>query len=75
MEQVGSVKFFAVVVRFISEWSIEQRLIRLQMLVQTMTDDEIARTVISTLSTEFGIASDHVLGIMHDCVSANNVAL
>ena len=69
---------FAVVVRFIStdhEWSIEQRLIRLQILVQTMTGDEIVRTVISTLSTEFGITSDRVLGIMHDCASANNVAL
>ena len=69
-------EIFVVVVRFVStEWSIEQRLIRLQMLVKTMTGDEIARTVINILSTEFGIISDQVLGIMHDCASANNAAL
>ena len=60
---------FVLVVRFASEWSIQQRLIRMQMVVTTMTGDEIARTVISALSTEYGIGSSQVLGIMHDCAS------
>ena len=62
---------FVTVVRFAYEWSIQQRLIRMQLLVKTMTGDEIARTVISTLSTEYGIGSEQVLGIMHDCASTN----
>ena len=63
---------FVLVVRFASEWSLQQRLIRMQMVVKTMTGDEIAQTVISTLSTEYGIGSSQVLGIMHDCASTKS---
>ena len=66
---------FVIVVRLVCEWSIKQRLIRLQLMAKSMTGDEIARTVIGSLSTEFGIESDQVIGIMHDCASTNNVAL
>ena len=72
--RVGEV--FVLVVRFVSsDWSIQQRLISLKMLVKSMTGDEIARLVIGMLSTEFRICSEQVLGIMHDCASSNNVAL
>ena len=33
----------AIIVRFMDNWSIKQRLVRLQMLVKTMTGEEIAR--------------------------------
>ena len=36
---------------------------------------DIIPLVIDMLSSEFGICSEQVLGIMHDCASSNNVAL
>ena len=43
--------------------------------MKSMTGDEIARAVIGTLLTEYGIHSEQVIGIMHDCASPNNVSL
>ena len=40
---------FAIVLRFISEGKIVQRLIKLQMLAKPMNADELAREVISVL--------------------------
>ena len=48
----------AIVIRFVVEWRIEQRLIRLQLLVKSMTGEEIAREIINTLSVEYGISVD-----------------
>ena len=40
-----------------------------------MTGDEIARQIINTLSVEYAIQSQQVMGMIHDCASTNNVAL
>ena len=67
---------FAVVVRFIdSGWCIQQKLIRLNMLAKSLTGDEIARELINTLSVDYGVKSESVVAIMHDCASANKVAM
>ena len=66
----------AVVVRFVSdEWEIEQRLLQLKMLAKSMTGEEIAREVISVLSTSYSIGSNHLLAGMRDRASVNNVAM
>ncbi len=62
---------FVIVVRFVtSDWCVQQRMNCLQLLVKTMTGDEIARQIINTLSVE-----QQVVGMVHDCASTNNVAI
>ena len=65
----------AIVVRYMSWWTIQQRLIRLQLLVKSMTGEEIARELLNTLSVEYGISLDSILAMMHDRVSSNGVAM
>ena len=50
------------IVRYITnDWSIQQRLIALKMLQKSLTGEEIAREVISTLSIEYHIAPTAVV--------------
>ena len=39
----------AIIVRFVIEWKIEQRLVRLQLLTKSMSGEEIAREISNTL--------------------------
>jgi len=65
----------AVVLCFISEWTIQQRLVRLQFLVKSMNGEEIARELINILSVTLGIQSHLVLAAMRDIASVNNLAM
>ena len=60
-----------VVLRFMDfeSWSPQQRLVRLQLLAKSMSGDEIARELISILSTELGIPGGKLLASMRDCAS------
>ena len=40
-----------------------------------MSGEEIACQVISTLALEYSIQSEQIVAIMHDCASANIVAI
>lgn len=64
----------AVVVRFINAlFSIQQRLIWLQLLDKSMAGEKIAREIIATISTKYGIASNLVIEMMHDRAACNGV--
>ena len=66
----------AIVLRFVSEnWTVEQRLVRLQLLAKSLTGEEIARELIHVLSTDYGIGSCNLLAAMRDRASTNNVAM
>ena len=65
----------AVVVRYCSGWTIKQKLVRLSMLAKSLCGEEVAREVLTVLSTELGIPSSHLLAIMRDRASVNNVAV
>ncbi len=67
----------AIIVRFVdrSVLKIHQRLVRLQILTKSMTGEEVARELLSVLSTEYGIASSNLLAAMHDRASVNSVAM
>ena len=56
-------------------WKINQRLIRLQMVVKSLTGEELARELISVLSVNYGIATQHLLAAMKDCASVNEIAV
>ena len=67
----------AIVVRYIDDsFTIQQRLIRLQLLAKSMAGEgeEIAREIINTLSTQYSISSN-LVAMMHDRAASNNVAL
>ena len=63
----------AVVVRYISK--ITQRLVHALLVTKTMSGDEVARELISTLMNTLGIASDNLLAAMRDRCSVNGVAM
>lgn len=65
----------AIVLRYVDDWEIKQRLVRVQMLSKSLTGEEIARELISILSVTYGIQSGFVLGAMRDRASTNNVAM
>ena len=66
----------AVVVRFVSNnFTIEQRLIRLQLLAKSLSGEEIARELVSVLSVGYGIKPGLLISAMHDGASTNNIAM
>lgn len=68
-------KVLAVVLRFISEWTIQQHLVHLQFLVKSMNGEEILCELINILSVTLGIQSHLVLAAMRDRVSVNNLPM
>ena len=66
----------AVVLRFVnSDWSVQQRLVRVQMLSKSLAGEEIARELISVLSVSYSIRQNDLLAAMRDRASTNNVAM
>ena len=65
----------AIVVRYCCGWKIKQKLVRLSMLAKTLCGEEVARELLAVLSTELGIPSSHLLAVMRDRASVNNVAV
>ena len=54
---------------------IQQRLVRLQKLTKRLSSEEIAREILPTVSTEYGVTSELLLAAMHDRASNNNMAM
>ena len=65
----------AVVLRFFAESTIQQRLVRLELLTKSMSGEKVARELIHVLSTVLGIQFHLVLAVMRDRASVNNVAM
>ena len=64
-----------VILHYIDEWEIQQRVCRLMLLAKSMTGEEVARQLISVLSTELGLPSSHVIAAARDRASVNSVAM
>ena len=66
----------AIVVRYIDDsFTIQQRLIRLQLLAKSMAGEEIAREIINALSMQYSVSSNLVVAMMQDRAACNGVAL
>ncbi len=65
----------AVVLRFFLGWTIQQRLVRLSLLAKSMSGEEVARELLTVLSTELGIHATHLVASMRDRASVNNIAM
>ena len=66
----------AIVLRFVTaEFTVEQRLVKVQLLSKSLKGEEIAREVIHTLTTEYSIGTHSLLAAMRDRASSNGVAM
>ena len=64
-----------VILRYIDEWVIRQRVVRMMLVAKSMSGEEVARQLISVLSTELGIPSHLLVASMRDGASVNSVAM
>ena len=65
----------AIVIRFISGWSIKQKVVRMSMLAKSLKGEELAREILSALSTDLGVSGSHLMAAMHDRASVNIAAM
>ena len=62
----------AIVLRYVgNDWTIQQRLVGLNLLAKSLTGKEIVCELVSVLSTTYGIGSDRLLAAMRDGASTN----
>ena len=65
-----------VVLRYMSsDWAIKQKVCRLMLLEKSLSGEEVARQIITVLSTELGIPSNLLVAAMRDRASVNSVAM
>ena len=64
-----------IILRFVDDFMIKQRLVCFLTLTKSLTGEEIARELINVLSVEYGITPERVLASMRDRASANGVAM
>lgn len=65
-----------IIIRFVdSQWVIQQRLIRMQLLAKSLTGEQIARELLFVLQAQYGVATDSLVATMRDRASVNNLAI
>ena len=65
-----------IVLRYIDDrWNIKQQVCRLMLLAKSLSGEEVARQLVSTISTELSIPSNLVVAFMTDRTSVNSVAM
>ena len=66
----------AIIVRFVdSQWNVQQRLVRLQVLAKSLKAEELAQCLIQTLAVEYAIQPGALLAAMKDGAFVNQAAL
>ena len=66
---------FVIVLRYVDDWVIKQKVCRLMLLAKSITGEEVARQLVTALSTELSIAPDMIAAAMRDRASVNDVAM
>ncbi len=64
-----------ILLQYVDNWEIQQRVVRLMLLAKSMTGEGVARQLIICLSTELGICSNNLIASVRDRASVNNVAV
>ena len=66
----------AIVVRYVDNlWNVQQRLVRLQVLAQSLKANELAQCLIQSLAVDFSICPGALLAAMKDGAAVNGAAL
>ena len=58
-----------------NSWTIEQRLLAIQLLSKSLTGEEIVHELVQILSVSYSISSDYLVAAMRDRASVNSVAM
>ena len=67
---------FVIVLHYIdNDWVIKQCVCRLMLLAKSITGEEVARQLITVVSTELSIAPNMVIAAIRDRASVNDVAM
>ena len=64
-----------IIVRYFHEWRIKQKVCRLMLLAKALTGEELARQLITAISTELSVQPGLVVAGMRDRASVNTVAM
>ena len=64
-----------VVLRYIQDWEIHQRLVRVDFLQKSLNAEELARQILSLLSVTLGVDSSNLIAVMRDGASVNAAAM
>ena len=56
----------AIILRYVDNWEVKQRLVQLEMLTKNISDEEVARELINVLSVSYGIKSHLLVASMRD---------
>ena len=64
-----------VIVRYMDNWTIKQQVCRLMLLAKALTGEELARQLITVISTELSVLPGSIIAGMRDRASVNNVAM
>ena len=64
-----------VIIRYMEKWVIKQQVCRLMLLAKALTGEEVARQLITVISTELSVTPDLVVAAMRDRASVNSVAI
>ena len=65
-----------IVLRYVDDgWNIKQQVCQLMLLAKSLSGEEVARQLISSISTELSIPSNLVVAFMRDWASVNSVAM
>ena len=65
----------AIILRYVDNWEVKQRLVRLEMLTKSLSAEEVARELINVLSLSYGIKSPLLVASMRDGASVNEAAM
>ena len=66
----------AIIRRFVdSQWNVQQRLVRLQVLEKSLKAEELAQCLIQAMAVEYAIQPGALLAAMKDGASGNQAAL
>lgn len=66
----------AVIVRFLDDnWSIIQRLVRIDICSKSVNADDLAQVLNQWLSVDYGVKANSLLTAMRDGASVNQAAL
>ena len=63
-----------IILRFVIEWKVEQRLVRLLLVTKPLNREELAHQLLRTLSVDFSIQPSSLLAAARDRTSVNSVA-
>ena len=64
-----------VLVRFVESWEVQQRLVRFQLVKQSVNGDELARIIINVLHRKLNVPESNLLAAMRDRAPVNTKAL